>query len=63
MNTLCDWTSGESGGAIIDKKSNNLIGIISYEHTENGQYTYNGAVRINEDLFNRLQAHQEEISK
>lgn len=63
MQTLCDWTAGESGGAIIDKKSNNLIGIISYEHTENGQYTYNGAVRINEDLFNRLQAHQEEISK
>ena len=63
MHTLCDWTAGESGGAIIDVKTNHLIGIMSYEHTENGQCTYNGAVRINEDLFNRLNGHQSEVSK
>ena len=63
MHILCDTAGGSSGGAVIDTKSKNLVGIISYEHKENGKITYNGAVRINQDLYNKLKAHQSEVSK
>lgn len=57
---LCDIEGGDSGGAVIDVGSGVLMGIISYEHKNwLGQYDYNGVVRINEDLYNRIVAHRD----
>lgn len=37
--------------------SGKIVGIIATEHLENGVCYYNSAVRINADLYNRIQAH------
>lgn len=59
LKVLCDIESGDSGGAVIDVNSGVLVGIISYEHKNwLGKYDYNGVVRINEDLYNRIAAHR-----
>lgn len=59
MKVLCDIVQGDSGGAVINVENDRLVGIISYSHKNFwGKYDYNGMVRINEDLFNRIKAHQ-----
>lgn len=53
-----DTYPGDSGGAVIDVEKGWLTGIITRQHQdENGNFTYNEAVRINQDLFSRIQAH------
>ena len=58
MRISCDTVQGDSGGAVINNENGILIGIISYEMSKWwGIQKYNGAVRLNEDLCNRIKAH------
>ena len=53
-----ETVQGDSGGAVINNENGILIGIISYEMSKWwGIQKYNGAVRLNEDLCNRIKAH------
>lgn len=55
---LCDFTDGESGGALIDVKSGYLIGIITSgaEVTPGEEYA-NYCTRITPDLCSRIKEH------
>lgn len=58
MHILCDISEGDSGGAVINEDNSVLVGIISaMHHNILGQSDYNVAVRLNEDLCNRIKAH------
>lgn len=62
FNFSADTYEGQSGGPVIDKNSGYLVGIITQSaYNANNECTYNAAVRINEDLCNRLLAHQQEM--
>ena len=55
---LCDFTKGESGGALIDDRTGMLIGVITgyKEITPNEEYA-NFHVRITPDLCSRIKEH------
>lgn len=57
-------TNGNSGGAVIDKNSGVLVGILTANVTfENNAYEKcTACVNISQDLFNRIAKHQQEVS-
>ena len=57
LKTLCDIEYGDNGAPVMSLDSGRIVGIIATEHLENGVCYYNSAVRINADLYNRIQAH------
>lgn len=59
LRHACDLSVGESGGPIIDLETGLLVGINSHvvSNSSTGETVYNVAVRMNEDLFNRINNH------
>lgn len=57
MKILCDIGYGDGGAPVMDLQTGQIAGIVVSEQKENGICIFNGAVRINQDLYNRIQAH------
>lgn len=63
LKILCDIEDGDSGSPVMALDTGMVAGIIVTQHKENDVYFYNGAVRINEDLYSRIQAHIREVQQ
>lgn len=63
LKILCDTQAGDSGAPVMALESGKIAGIIVTEYKENDVYFYNGAVRINADLYSRIKAHIDEVQQ